>query len=69
MIILYSIFINIILNNVIRLRVIIFIKKNNANYMTIILRSNIYQDSDIQILDISRHDLLNILIFNIYNEK
>ena len=69
MTILYPTFINIISNNTIRSRVITFIKKDSVNHITIILRSNIYQDFDIQILNISRHDLSNILIFNIYNEK
>ena len=65
----YSAFINIISNNVMRLRVMIFVKKDSANHMTITLRPDIYQDSDVQVLDISRHDLPNILIFNVYNEK
>ena len=30
------------LNNIIKFRVIIFIKKDNINYIIIILRSNIY---------------------------
>ena len=62
-------FINIIPNNATRPRVMTFIKKDSANHMTITPRPNIYQDSDIQVLDISRHDLPNILIFNVYNEK
>ena len=65
----YPAFINIILNNITRSRVIIFIKKDNINYIIIISKLDIYQDFDIQILDIFKHDLLNILIFNIYNEK
>ena len=69
MIILYLIFIKIILNNIIKLKIIIFIKKDNINYITIILKSNIYSNFDIQILNIFKHDLSNILIFNIYNEK
>ena len=38
----HSIFINIILNNVTRPRVITFVKKNNVNHMIIILKSDIY---------------------------
>ena len=68
-IIFYLIFINIISNSVIKLKVIIFIKKDNANYIIIISKLNIYQDFDIQILDIFKINLLNILLFNIYNEK
>ena len=37
--------------------------------MIIISRSNIYQNFDIQILDIFKVDLSSILLFNIYNEK
>ena len=40
-------FINIISNNVTRLRIMTFIKKDNVNYMTIISRPDIYQDFDI----------------------
>ena len=69
MIILYLIYINIISNNAIRSRVIIFIKKDNINYIIIISKLNIYQEFDVQILDISRYDLLNILLFNVYNKK
>ena len=68
-IILYLIFINIILNNIIKFKIIIFIKKDNINYIIIISKSNIYQDFNIQILDIFKYDLSNILIFNNYNEK
>ena len=47
----------------------IFIKKDNIYYYIIILKPDIYQDFDIQILNIFKIDLSNILLFNIYNEK
>ena len=68
-IILYLVFINIVLNSVARPRVIVFINKNNTEHVTITLRPDIYQDFNIQILNIFRDDLLNIRLFNIYNEK
>ena len=45
-IMLYSVFNNIISNCIIKLRVILFIKKN-INHIIIILKSNIYQDLNI----------------------
>ena len=67
--ILYLAFNNIVSNCIIKLKVIIFVKKNIANHIIIISRPNIYQNSDVQILNIFRHDLLNILLFNVYNKK
>ena len=37
--------------------------------MIITLKPDICQDFNVQILNIFKHDLSNILIFNIYNEK
>ena len=46
-----------------------FVKKDSANHMIITSRSDIYQDFDVQILDIFKVDLSSILLFNVYNEK
>ena len=67
--ILYPIFINIAPNSIARPRVIAFINKNSAEHVTIISRPDIYQDFDIQVLDVFRDDLLNIRLFNVYNER
>ena len=65
----YLVFINIAPNNVTRFKVIIFINKNNIEHVIIISKPDTYQDPNIQMLNIFRDDLLNIRLFNIYNEK
>ena len=67
--VLYPVFINIVSKSVARPKVMIFINKNSIEHVTVILRPDIYQDSNVQVLDIFRDDLLNIRLFNIYNKK
>ena len=50
-------------------RVIAFVTKSNTVDMTVTPRPYICQGSDIQVLDILTSDLLNLLMFNVYNEK
>ena len=47
-------------------RVMAFVTKSNTSDMTVTPHPDIYQDTDIQVLDISTNDLL---MFNVYNEK
>ena len=62
-------FINIISNCIIKFKMMIFINKKYINHIIVTSKPDIYQNFNIQMFNIFKHDLLSILLFNVYNEK